>query len=291
MNNQLVSIIIPTYKRKDQLLKSLQTVINQSYKNIEIIVVDDNDDKDISGFISDSITKIKDSRIKLISYGTNKNGAYARNQGIINSKGFYIAFLDDDDFYDEYKIEKQVQFLNLHSNEFQAVYCKMDAHRAIKMPYAEGDLTLLILKQINILQTPSLMFTRSSLIDIKGFDENLLRHQDYDLMIRFFEKYKIGFLDEFLATQGPNDGSNILSGEKLESMKKYFLNKFDSNIKKFPLEIQKEIYLINYFSVMIQSIKSKDLKLILKYLILCLKTSPTGLFKKLLKFTLNKLGV
>lgn len=283
MDKPLVSIIIPTYKRKDKLLEAINSAINQTYKNIEVIVVDDNDPGVFSDYIQDIINCIGDVRVKLISYGCNQNGAYARNQGIFASKGKYVAFLDDDDLFYENKIEKQVEFMEYDKFGYAGVYCKMINNKDLKYPYQSGDLSLFILKQISLTPTPTLMIKRDALIEIGGFDVNLKRHQDYDLMLRFFKHYTIGFLNEFLVTQGPNEGENILYGKALEQTKLYFLEKFKNDIERFSKEQQKEIYFINYFNVFLQSVKTKEIKLAWKYFLIAANLSPILFVKQIFK--------
>ena len=113
MNKPLVSVIIPTYKRADMLTKAIDSAINQTYKNIEIIVIDDNDPsskyrfetkKKLSSYIQSGV-------IRYIENEKNLGGAITRNRAVEQSKGEYIAFLDDDDIFFPTKIEKQVEVL------------------------------------------------------------------------------------------------------------------------------------------------------------------------------------
>lgn len=118
----LVSIIIPTYKRSS-ILRAVNSVLAQDYGKIEVIVVDDNSDfpqhrelvrKELSEYIAEK-------RIILIQNTKNLGGALARNEGILASHGEYIAFLDDDDWYLQGKITKQVR--RLRETNADIVYC------------------------------------------------------------------------------------------------------------------------------------------------------------------------
>ena len=123
-NEPLVSIIIPTYKRSNMLSRTIESVLNQTYQNIEIIVVDDNDKN--TTYRKDTeivMRKYKDNyKVKYIKHDKNMNGAVARNTGIRVSKGEYIGFLDDDDIFYKEKIQKQVEYLEKNI-EYDAVYC------------------------------------------------------------------------------------------------------------------------------------------------------------------------
>ena len=106
----LVSVIIPTYKRKlDYVSNALQSVLNQTYNNIEIIVVDDSpNDFPYRDEIKNYIEKLNDDRVIYIRNEKNLGGSLSRNVGINASRGEYITFLDDDDEYMPGKVEKQL---------------------------------------------------------------------------------------------------------------------------------------------------------------------------------------
>ncbi len=109
----LVSVIIPYYKKRDFISGTIESVLKQSYKNFEILIIyDDSSDTDYS-FIKE--IKKKDSRIAIIR-NINKSGAgVSRNLGISKSKGNYIAFLDADDTWHIDKLEKQINFMKKHN--------------------------------------------------------------------------------------------------------------------------------------------------------------------------------
>lgn len=199
----LVSIIIPTYKRTSTLLTTIQSVLNQTYKNIEIIVVDDNG----AGTEFQEETKvilaeyIKNGEITYIAHEQNKNGSAARNTGLKASHGTYINFLDDDDKLYPRKTEEQVNRLQNTDDSIGATYCNSRiihyqsiTHRLIEKTSdvsKEGNLCReYILGQAKF-NTSMIMFKRSAIEYIGGFDESFARHQDYEMMIRFFRHYKI----------------------------------------------------------------------------------------------------
>ena len=116
--NELVSIIIPTYKRNEKLKKAIESILKQTYQNIEIIVVDDNNPNTEYRKKNEILMQsyIKNSKVKYIKHEKNKNGAAARNTGINAANGKYIGFLDDDDEFLPTKIEKQVDVLEKKEN-------------------------------------------------------------------------------------------------------------------------------------------------------------------------------
>ena len=106
---KLVSVIIPYYKKKKYILSSIKSVINQTYKKLEIIIIFDESNTDNLKFIYE-ISKI-DKRIKIIVNKKNLGASISRNIAIKKSKGKYLAFIDSDDLWHKEKIEKQLKFL------------------------------------------------------------------------------------------------------------------------------------------------------------------------------------
>ena len=105
----LVSVIIPYYKKKKFISKTLDSVINQSYKNLEIIIIYDDENKTELNFIK-KIQK-KDNRIKILQNNKKMGAGKSRNNGIYNSKGKYIALLDADDIWHQEKLKIQINFM------------------------------------------------------------------------------------------------------------------------------------------------------------------------------------
>ena len=103
-----VSVIIPVYNRKDFIAEAIESVLAQTYTDFEIIVVDDGSPEDMKDVLGLYLQKIK------YVYQENKGLAAARNTGIRNSSGKYVAFLDDDDLFERRKLEKQTEILETH---------------------------------------------------------------------------------------------------------------------------------------------------------------------------------
>ena len=119
--SSLVSIVIPTFARPDNLVRAIESVLNQTYKPIEIIVVDDNGRGTLYQVETENVLKpyIYKNQIKYLTHEINKNGSAARNTGFRVSKGDYVCYLDDDDVFAPTKIEKQVARLE-KDKEFDA---------------------------------------------------------------------------------------------------------------------------------------------------------------------------
>lgn len=200
--NDLISVVIPTYKRNyTKIEKAINSVINQTYNNIEIIVIDDNSDNQYS----QEVIKIKDKypEVKVISNNGNKGACAARNNGILNAKGEFVAFLDDDDEWKMDKLEKQYNKIKSENNialiysgiswyyEKEKVYkCKP----AIKHENPSKELFI-----DNFIGSTSCGFVRrSAAIEIGMFDEKLKSGQDLDFWIRMTLNYKIDCVEECL---------------------------------------------------------------------------------------------
>ena len=261
-----VSIIIPTYKNRGGLTVSVDSALRQSYPNIEVIVVDDNSPDSLER----ESTRLKmasysnESRVIYLQHSKNRNGAAARNTGIQNSTGEFIAFLDDDDEFLETKIERQVEYLDRHNN-FAAVYCFsfVNGTKETIYPY-EGDASIPLLMCRTKMYTPSLMFRKEALEAIGGFDEQFKRHQDYELLLKFFAHgYTIGCLQEYL-TAVHSLGGNKLDAEKMLGVKKQFLQAFEGVISKLEVHnpgIRRRIASANYETVFESSLSQRRFKL------------------------------
>ena len=127
MNSSImVSIIIPTYYRNESLKRAIDSVLNQTYKNIEVLVIDDNPPE--SGFRIQNIELMKsyqnETRVRYIQNERNIGGGPTRNHGIDEAQGEYIAFLDDDDVYMPERIQKQLKvFTDSQNDKLALVYC------------------------------------------------------------------------------------------------------------------------------------------------------------------------
>lgn len=279
----IVSIVIPTYKNRGGLINSIESVLSQDYcGRLEVIVVDDNEPSSIERKNTMALMQkySTDIRVVYICHDKNKNGAAARNTGIKASKGTFIAFLDDDDVFLSGKIVKQVNYLETHT-EFDAVYCLARRKKyGCSQQVVKGNGTREILMLQSNFFTPTLMFRRESLLYINGFDEQFRRHQDYDLMLRFFAAgYSIGCVQEVLVEIGINKGENITNSEELNQLKIFFFEVFQDFIDKeeqITPGFKNKVYAKHYAGVFLSCIKEKNFKMALKILRKYLPKSPSS---------------
>lgn len=204
MTDKKVSVIIPTYKRPVYLSRAIESVLASTWKNVEIIVVDDNDEGDEYRKETELLMKKYSSQDNIIyeKHKQNKNGSAARNTGIRRSTGDYLMFLDDDDEFLPGKIEAQVRYLETHDAEWGACYTryldvkngKISAHSTERQ---EGNLLVNELaRNLFVHAGSNLMVRRNVVLEVGGFDESFLRNQDVEFLVRILKKYKLGFVDE-----------------------------------------------------------------------------------------------
>lgn len=259
----LVSVIMPTYKDRGGLQRAVKSVLSQTYENIELFVVDDNSpESEWRTHTEKVMLEFSDNpKVHYIKHEINKNGAAARNTGINASHGEYIAFLDDDDWFLPEKIEKQVSYLEKHS-EFAGVYnFELNEDKEILANPYEGNTSKPLLLLKSHMPTSSLCFRTEAVKAICGFDESFRRHQDYEFLLRFFAAgYKIGCLQEYLNCRGTNQGENIPTLEKQLEIKEYFFEKFHDVIDSIEREdkgFTKRLYATHYGNVAWFAIKQK----------------------------------
>lgn len=242
--NILVSVIIPTYKRPTYLKRAIQSVLQQTYQNIEVIVVDDNNPSSEGRVLTEQVMDFyKDNeKVLYIKHEYNKNGSAARNTGARESKGEYLMFLDDDDEFYPQKVESQLNCLLNKSTDFQACYSNYDRFDSKGKlidkcgENREGNLYLEALKRNFFVQAGSnLMVSRKAFFNINGFDESFLRNQDLEFLARLLLKYKICYSDIKGSKINLGDHSGLSSmdfGETTEQYKTRFKAIIDAELKE-----------------------------------------------------------
>ena len=242
MKNNLVSIIIPSYKRdKEMVGRAITSLLNQTYKNIQVVLVDDNAREDLQKFrkgLETLVSELQDERILYIQNQENLGGAGARNEGIKKAAGDYITFLDDDDEYLPLKVEKQLEFMQ--QNGLDVSFGKLQIYneedklidvREHNIP--TFDKTYLrkyhLTKQIT--GTPTFMIKKEILEQVGGFDV-VPMGQEYYLMQKILQTdCKIGYCPFCYIkayrtkAEAISTGKNKITGEKaLYKYKKSFFS-------------------------------------------------------------------
>lgn len=236
-NNPTVSIIIPTYNRARLIGRAIQSVLDQTYQDFELIVVDDGS-TDNTGKVIKIFT---DPRIKYVRHEQNKGGSVARNMGIKVARGEFIAFLDSDDEWLPKKLEKQINCFTKCSDSVGAVYCmlymqndSLESGRRVRLSdVRRGNVYNSLLNGWFPAPTSAVML-RVRVFEKTGiFDENLPSFQDYDLWVRVAQHYEFEFVDEPLGIWHVHSDSQVTMD--LESRMKgceLFLAKWGDIVRK-----------------------------------------------------------
>ncbi len=194
-----VSVVIPTYNRARFVTKAIDSVLEQTFRDFEIIVVNDGStDK------TEEVLQPYQDQIVYFSYQGNKGAAYARNRAIELAQGEYIAFLDSDDFWQPEKLEKQIKFFDKHPDYgLVATQCLVnvidDDLRTIKYIKKEEihyELTYEKIFQRPFIMPSSILIKKKCFDRVGFFDEELRVLEDIDIYLRLARKYKIGFINE-----------------------------------------------------------------------------------------------
>lgn len=254
-NNPLVSVVIPTYKRSEKLARAIKSVLNQTYTKVEVLVVSDNEPYDnFTKEAAEVVNSFADKRVRLVTQERHINGAAARNAGIKASTGDYVAFLDDDDFWDREKLEIQVPVLSSLDSSWGGVSCLNKIFKGGKLShlqqgYKSGYLYKNILLRRLEVSTDTVLLRREYLIETGMYDERLLRHQEVQMLSFFTKKYKIKLIDKYLCNVDIDDNQNRPSPQKLKEVKKAFLNAVSPITETMSFYYRYSIKLANYFEL------------------------------------------
>ena len=203
-----VSVVIPTYNREKTIERCISSVVNQTYKPYEIIIVDDGSD---------------DKTVKIIRQN-HKGAQAARDLGVLNAAGEFIAFLDSDDEWVADKLEKQIQLVEKHKNS--VIYCDCyivdeakRKRRYWKLPGGNGNIyKFLLIHPGPMFQ--GLLVKREWLIEIGMFDEKLVAYQEWESAIRLARKYTFWHMKEPLFLYHMHSGETI-SKNGIKGIKAY----------------------------------------------------------------------
>jgi len=289
MNYPKVSVIIPTYNRQKLLPKAIKSVLNQTFKNFELIIVDDGSTDNTKEIIKEF--QKRDPRIKYIWQENFGAPAGPKNTGIKNSKGEYIAFLDDDDEWLPEKLEKQIE---LFEDNIGFVGCNIlivdqisQLLKKFKMPEYPYKIFFEKLLGGDFTFTSSIVVVKREVLDEFGFfDENLKFGDDWDLWLRISKKYRFAFVPDFLVKYYIHQGSTMphLHPEKEAKEFEYIFSKYQKDYRRYPV-----IYSMHLRKLASRYCASGKLNKGRKYYVKSIKLNPLNL-KSYLYLLLSFLG-
>lgn len=267
----MISVVIPTHNRADLLPRAIKSVQAQTWTDLEIVVVSDGSEDDTKAVV-EALAK-DDDRIKFIEYFPARGGNIARNTGIENASGEYVAFLDDDDEFMPEKLEKQMAVMQsdpqigLVYTGVHIIYVNEDiAYSSI--PKASGDLSKEILLD-NIIGTTSTVMARKDVLLKAGmFDVKLRALQDFDLWIRVCQLCKIGHVPEEMINYYNYTGTkqvSALTDKYIESFA-YINNKYKDMMDALPAQQHLQKKYNEHMLLANKAMRNGDGKLARKYI-------------------------
>lgn len=241
-NQPLVTIITPTYNSSRFINQTIKSVQSQTYSNWEMIIIDDSSSDNTLEKVNEQ--QNNDNRIKVIELKENSGAAVARNTGIKNAQGKYLAFLDSDDFWESTKLEKQVNFMM--ENNYLFTYSSYSIMNESGKPL---DKSVIAPEKINyrfLLRSPGSIGCLTVMLDRENIDDilmpNIKTRQDFALWLKILKKGITAYgINEKLSRYRIVPGS--ISSNKVKAAKKnWFVYR---KIEKLNI-IQASWYFMNY---------------------------------------------
>ena len=254
--NNKISVIIPTYNRENLIGKAITSALNQTYKNLEVLIIDDGSTDNTKEIID----KFSDKRVKYIKLKENLGGSNARNIGIKMATGKFISFQDSDDIFYPNKLEFQIN--NLINKKSVLDFCKIKVifnsslQYIIPQEYQEnniiqGNIFSELIKGGNFISTQSILI-KKNFITKYYFDINMPRLQDYELILRMIPKVKISYTRRILVELHIQKDSIQNSKEKLKKAIYILLN------KKFKFKSEQKKSFKNYLNQLLKEFFSEE---------------------------------
>lgn len=230
----MVSIVIPTYNRADKIERSIYSVLNQTYTDLELLVVDDGSTDDTRKVVEEIAAH--DNRVRYV-YQENNGACAARNHGISLAKGEYIAFQDSDDEWRKDKLE--IQLADMGRYNADVCFCQMQRFNYGK----EQSIFPIGLEKIvptekmlsQSFASTQTILSRASVFQKHKFDESVRQMQDWDWVIRAAQEYTFCFVDQALVNVYlQNDSISNVSSERRLKNTQYLYKKYENLFDKYP---------------------------------------------------------
>lgn len=251
-SDNLISVVLPTYNRAESTKKTIESVLSQTYEELEVLVIDDASCDNTA----EMVLECSDSRVQLYQHSTNKGGSAARNTGIRNADGDFIAFIDSDDTWKQSKLQIQLESYHNSPQNIVGVYCDVvnrpaptnsdfrkflrtidslfntETHNQDQSTSRTNTDVYPSIGQIlsledNIGGASTLFFESDSVKKIGGFDPRFERHQDWEFLVRILQTGKIRYINEPLVEKV---GGGNADAETVERAKQLYFKKFSELI-------------------------------------------------------------
>ena len=265
----LVSIVITTYRRPELLARSINSILNQTYSNVEVIVVDDNDP--VSDYRKKTEMVMEDfasnGRVTYVRQPRNLRQSAALNKGIKTSKGEFVGFLDDDDEFLPDKIERQIELLSEYKEDRNVggVYCNVlkrgkgqEIATSFRKKNDEGNLLYpMLMGQVSYFGS-SVLLKREVFDVVSGFNETMRRHVDLEFFSRFFNYYTLLLVEKPLVRIHIEGARNNPKAETYLQVKNDVFSAIDPYLGILTKQEYNRIYRYNYFDVSISFFANKE---------------------------------
>lgn len=234
-----VTVIIPTYDRPDLVTRAVDSVLGQTYRDFECVVVDDNSPGTET---KDVVTSIQSERLTYVRHDKNRGSGAARNTGLEHVSGEFVAFLDDDDEWLPNKLEKQLSLFETLPPEYGLVYCWMDYINAQGdanqhyRPTLRGYVFPHVLDGQRIGACSTLLVRTRVVEDVGGFDASLPRGVDGDFIRRVCRDYKVDYVPETLVRYHTGHGYQRITRFDERGIRNAIQGKH-TKLRKFPHEL------------------------------------------------------
>lgn len=240
-----VSVYIPTHNRNSLLLRAVYSVLNQDYKNIEVIISDDGSTDDTPETCK-ALT-LRDDRVKYIRTEVPRGANHARNLAIQHSTGDFVTGLDDDDFFLPTRIST---FINNYNSQYSFYYSQRKVVSRVHSRDSENQLGKLSLERLlhrNYVGN-QIFVERNRIIESGLFDEELLAWQDYDCWVRIMQQFGDAFgldtVDYIMDTS--HESARISTSQKAKKGIEQFISKYSNVLNKKHLKtIESELLIIS----------------------------------------------
>ncbi len=231
----MISVVIPVYNRADRIKKTISNIFEQTYSDIEVIVVDDGSSDEIDLALKSFVEL---SNFSFVKSDRNYGACHARNIGIQKAKGEYIAFQDSDDLWHKTKLGDQLKFLQNNNADIcicgmQNIYADGHMTKFHKEGFNQKDITLENELATSFFSTQLILGKRECFLR-EQFDERFPRFQDWDLGIRLVKNFKVVYLDKVLVDRLVQNDSLSHNKEKGYIAGKLILNKYRSEYQLYP---------------------------------------------------------
>lgn len=235
-----LTVIIPLYNKDKYIARAVNSVLNQSYTNFELIVIDDGSTDNGAN----EVQKFKDDRIKLI-HQNNQGASAARNRGIDEAKGELVAFLDADDAWKRNFLETIIKLRNKYpyAGAFATAYeykywngkVKKAMYNSLSVEFNEGIIDNYFKKCLKdpLICSSSVAIPKNIFLKVGNFDENLSRGEDLDMWFRIALTFPIAFNNDISVSYYKIENKNIYEDPSVKNYKKAFPYKLEKIIDEF----------------------------------------------------------